>query len=202
MKKPIDKNKIYVAALILIITFFILPISSFGGEGCVYRNVGDIEDLYFPFGDGLKLTLPGLGTVTVLQAEVFASGREMTVVTPFGQYIYHARLWAGQKGSEKGIIRADIFEWPYELWFDFESARLVESFMIEADDGDDDDGDGVYEDEISAACDGEEVTVPEDVNLFFRVKKVTLTPMPYMPDVEFNLILKIKNGMPVFLKIW
>jgi hypothetical protein len=194
MKKPIETKKVFVAVLILTMALFIFPLSSFGGKGrgCEVRNEGNIEDLYFYFGDGLQLSLPGLGEVTVLEVEVFASGREMTVVTPSKQYVYHASLWEGWDDSDHGIIRASTLELPYDLWFEFDSATLFEHFKIKKR-------------QIDAACEGEEVTVPKKVDLLFEVKNVILLDgdgNPFPGFEPFNLTLTIIDGKPVIIDVW
>lgn len=188
MKRLIETKKIIVAALILTIALFSFPVSSFGWEGCVIRNEGDILGLEFYFGEeGLPLELPGLPPVHVTYAEVQASGKEKTFITPFDQYIYETKLWEGwedsdSEDSEKGKIIADTAE-GIPLVFFFKSAKLFESFLIMDP-----------EIEVPEAC--EEGIVPEVpfvVDLLFEVTKAKLVGVP---GLKFNIILRINAGIP------
>jgi hypothetical protein len=187
MKKLIETKKIIVTAWILFIALFIFPPSSFGGE--------PITGLVFDFG-GLPVELPGLPEgVTVRCAIVDAPGRELIIITPSGQYKYYAKLEAGMiyaTATENNFPAdcIDLIEWlekPQKLFsradlvIFFESATLSEHFTIEG--------------EIPE--DPEEVEVPEDVNLFFKVQDAKLLK----PDIEgsFDLMLKLKHGSLLFI---
>jgi len=190
MKKLLDTKKILITALFFSIALFALPLSSFGGGAFVHHYEGDIEGLYFTFGEdaGLPVSLPDLGEVTVLDTLVEASGRETLIITPFGRYIYHAKLRGGIEGSETGKIYASAIseEWgELPLVFEFESASLSENFFIQGD---------IPEDPL-------EIEVPPDVNLFFKVKGARLIePMPI--DDSFNLMFKIRRGDLQFIMMW
>lgn len=200
MKNPIDTKKTFVTALILSIALFTLPFSSFGMGAFVYRNEANIEGLYFAFGedDGLPVSLPGLGDVSVTDTLVEAYGRETLIITRSGTYIYRARLWAGIEGSEKGTISASAISEGMgllDLVFEFESATLFERFTIEGE---------IPDDPL-------EIEVPPDVNLFFKVREATLIEVcwpeaDYCMDVDdgvpFNLMFRLRRGDLQFIFIW
>ncbi len=188
MKKLFHTNKILTVALIVSVLLFALPLSSFA---FVYHYEGDIEGLYFAFGQdqGLPVSLPGLGEVSVLDTLVEASGRETLIITPFGRYLYTAKLTGGVQGSEMGkIYAAALTEWgeELELMFEFEWARLIENFKIEGD---------IPEDPM-------EIVVPEDVNLFFKVNDATLIVDGQPASEPFNLMFKIRRGDLQFIMMW
>lgn len=196
MKKLIETKKIIFAVCILSIALFIFPVSSFGEGALVCPNEGEIEGLVFNFGSGLPVTLPELGEVTITNATVEASGSEMIVITLSGQYNYHAILWGGIEGSGKGIIYADTVE-VGTLVFEFESATLDEHFDIFQ----------VPNQIIPENCDDVlDVVVPDDVDLFFKVKEATLIEVcsgkgkskkrkcnDVDERVSFDLMLKLKH---------
>jgi hypothetical protein len=193
MKKPIETKRIFVTALILFMAFFISPLSSFGEGAFVYRHVGDIEGLVFDFGEhGLPLELPGLGEVIVKCAEVQAPGREIIVISPAGQYNYYTKLQAGiiyaidpttfDQSGYSTCLELYHAEYDYivrnnsiELFFG--SAMLSEHFTIEPPIPDN----------------PEEFEVPQDVDLFFKVKHATLYGM------SFDLMLKLKHSELQFI---
>ena len=189
MKKVFPINKILIAVLFFSIALFALPLSSFGGGVFVHHYEGDIEGLYFVFGEdqGLRVSLPGLGEVTVLDTLVEASGRETLIITPFGRYMYHAKLTGGIGDSENGIITATTLELGEEqpLVFEFDWARLLENFRIEGE---------IPEDPTT-------IEVPEDVNMFFKVNGARLIA-PMEIDDPFNLMFKIRRGDLQFIMMW
>ena len=173
MKKLIETKKIFVAVWILSIALFIFPLSSFGGRAIVCPNEGPIGGLEFDFGEeGLTVTLP-LGEVTVNYVEVEASGREIIIVTPSGQYIYDAKLGGGTIHGFDG-------EGTEVLTLDFSSAALNEHFTIEE------------EYDILIDCEEiEEVVVPPTVDLFFRATLI-------IDGVSYNFLLKLQHGQVLF----
>jgi hypothetical protein len=195
MKKAFHTKTILMAAVILSVVLFALPVSALGlgWGGFVYHYEGDIEGLYFIFGEdqGLPVSLPDLGEVTVLDTLVQASGRETLVITPFGRYIYHAKVTEGIGGTGKGTITANaIAEWgeTVQLIFEFDWARLLENFMIEGD---------IPEDPA-------DIEVPDDVNLFFKVSEARLIQIGDQPATSepFNLMFQIRRGDLRFIWIW
>lgn len=192
MNKVFHTNKILIAIFILSLAFFALPLSAFARGAFVYHHKGDIEGLYFAFGEGtqgLPVTLAGLGEVAVLDVLVEASGRETLIITPFGRYIYHAKVNEGIGGTEKGKIYASAYvpNWnaTEELVFEFDWARLSENFMIEG--------------EIPE--DPGDIVVPDDVNLLFKVNGARLIA-PMETEDTFNLMFRIRRGDLQFLMIW
>jgi hypothetical protein len=199
--KEANMKKIIVAACILTIVLFIFSVSSFaeGGaeEGCVVSNKGDIEDLVFSVNPAVELSLSDGLTVNVTFVEVLAAGSEVTEVTGEQEYIYNAHLRKGQKYSDnpgKGIIEAYTKNIRAPLEFEFASATVSESFIIKKHD-------------ISAACAGNEITVPKSVDLTFEVKGAILSgpelllerllsDYGFIPQ-PFNFSIEIDNGKPV-----
>ncbi len=188
MKKLIETKKTIVTAWILFIALFIFPPSSFGGE--------PVTGLVFDFG-GLPVELPGLPEVTVRCAIVDAPGRELIILTPSGRYEYYAKLEAGMiyATTTENNFPADCLdligslEKPNKLLnladlvIFFECATLSEHFIIEG--------------EIPE--DPEEVEVPEDVNLFFKVKDARLVE-PYI-EGSFDLMLDLQHGDLQFIML-
>ena len=193
MKKPIETKKIIVAALILTITLFIFPLSSFGGGALICPEEpqeGNIEGLVFYFGPDFELELPWQeDPVPVVYAIVETFGSEMTVITPSGQYFYHATLSGGITDEGKGVIYAyDVIpgEEPEEepvLVFEFESATLNEHFTIDD-----------Y-DPLEDCTKLPDIVMPSDVDLFFKVKNARLIfPWGDWSQIPFDIMLKLKHS--------
>ena len=193
MKKMINTKKVVVAALILTLALLISPFNSIakGGHGAiVIRNEGPIQGLEFGFKEPLPVDLGGF-SFEVTDVVVLASGREITVLTPRGQYIYHAQLESGE--NDMIFAYTTDTEFPL-LLFAFDSARLFEKFQI-------------VENIPQTPEELENYVIPEDldVNLFFKVKDALLidgegNPLPGAEP--FNLMFKIKRGELKFIYIW
>lgn len=222
-------KKLIVTILILTVALFIFTPSSFAkkdngqGNGALVcpgpEDGNNIQGLVFPLSDVI-LPLPvgeDLLYLEITYVVVESSGSELIVLTPSGQYNYHATLY---NDLAKGTINADAFilivdedgnflvdengdlikEGPVQLVFEFETATLNEHFNIY-------DADNPY---VPVDCsDINSVNVPLDtVNLFFKVKDAALfsytdvngDTYDNLEGEPFDLNLKLKHGDVQFIR--
>ena len=191
-------KKLISTILILTVALFMFTPCSFAekdnGKGaCIISNTDEpIQGLEFPFYDGF-----------IQHVTVHAVGSELIVITPSARYNYHATLYEGVNGLDKGTIDAyailesvdesgEKVQIPLTLFFEFESATLNEHFIIEPD-------------FLPIDCENipDNIT-PFDTNLFFKVKETTLIeidpPLAPIDPVTFDLNLKLKHGDVQFVK--